>query len=202
MARPTWENSASWAVVKVSAKPPASAHDRPSGTGRRWRSWTTASSAIAPPPTTAMTRSPSVQPVTPGAEADDLAGQLEAGDVGGGAGRGRVEAHHLEAVGGVDPGGADADQDLAGAGRGVGALVPDEFLVDDGVGVHRRSRRPSAGRSARSRARRRRCRAGGAGRCFWSCSSSSFQCASQPGRAGDGEQHGEHLESGSPWPGR
>ena len=57
-ARPHWVNSASWAVENASGNPPASGQLTSRGTGMATRSSTTASSACAPPPTTAMTRSP------------------------------------------------------------------------------------------------------------------------------------------------
>jgi hypothetical protein len=59
-------NSASCAVVNTSGKPPASAHETVSGTGLAVRSWTSASSAWPPPPTSAMTRSPGWWSKTPG----------------------------------------------------------------------------------------------------------------------------------------
>ena len=77
-ARPHWVKSASNAVVYTSGNPPASGHGTPSGTGRRCRSCTTARSAWAPPPTTAMTRSPMANRLVPGPSASDLAGELHA----------------------------------------------------------------------------------------------------------------------------
>ncbi len=74
--------------------------------------------------------------MAPGPSADDLAGQLEAGDVGGRAGRRRVEAGDLQPVGAVEPGGPHRDEHLAGAGHGVGVLAPLERAVDDRDRVH------------------------------------------------------------------
>ena len=61
--------SASWAVVKTSGTPPASVKLRPSGMGMSWRSCTVASSACPPPPTMAITRSPSAKRSAPGPRA-------------------------------------------------------------------------------------------------------------------------------------
>ena len=69
-------------------------------------------------------------------QADHLAGQLHAGDVGRVPGRGGIEAHALHEVGGIDSGSPDRDQDLPGAGFGVGVPEPLEGVPDDGDGVH------------------------------------------------------------------
>ncbi len=61
-----WVNRASWAVVNTSGNPPASSQSSSSGTGRAWRSCTTASWAWPAPPTTAMTRSPAENRRAPG----------------------------------------------------------------------------------------------------------------------------------------
>ena len=114
--------SASCAVVKTSGTPPAAVQSSSSGTGIAARSCTTASSACPPPPTTAITRSPGSKRVDAAPVADDLAGQLEAGDVGRRAGRRGIAAVELEHVGAVEAGGADADEQLAApaaAGRGA-----------------------------------------------------------------------------------
>ena len=57
-------NSASWAVEKASGNPPASAQPTVSGTASACVSSTTARVAWAPPPTTAITRSPGAKRVT------------------------------------------------------------------------------------------------------------------------------------------
>ena len=74
----------------------------------------------------------------PGARShsDHLARQLHAGDVGRVPGRCGIEAHALHEVGGVDAGSPDRDQDLPGAGFGVGVPEPLEGVPDDGDGVH------------------------------------------------------------------
>ena len=56
--------SASWAVQKTSGNPPASGQGSASGTASAWDSSTRATVAWAPPPTTAMTRSPGPNSVT------------------------------------------------------------------------------------------------------------------------------------------
>ena len=56
------------------------------------------------------------------AEGGHLAGELEPGDVGGGAGRRGVGAAALVDVGSVDPRRADAHEHLARAGLGIGVL--------------------------------------------------------------------------------
>ncbi len=63
-ARPHWVNSASWAVENASGNPPASAQPTVSGTASACVSSTTARVAWAPPPTTAITRSPVAKRVT------------------------------------------------------------------------------------------------------------------------------------------
>ena len=153
---PHWVNSASCAVVKTSGKPPASAQPRPAGTGSATRSCTTASSACAPPPTTAITWSPTREARRRRADRDDLACELEAGDVGGRVRRGGVQARALHHVGAVEPRGPHPDEELAVAGLGIGVVAPEHGAVDDRCRVHRATvrvfRRPR--RSARSRTAR------------------------------------------------
>ena len=72
------------------------------------------------------------------AECLDLAGELQARDVGGGAGRRRVGAPPLEHVRAVQAGGADANEHLALAGLGIGAVLHHELPVLDGHCTHRR----------------------------------------------------------------
>ena len=129
-------NSASCAVVKTSGRPPASSVSRRSGTGISCRSWTTASSAWPPPPTIAITRSPTAKRSAPGPSADDLAGELEARDVGRRAGRRRIATAQLHHVGAVQPAPRDAHEHLAGAGDGVGVLAQLDLAVDDRRGPH------------------------------------------------------------------
>lgn len=71
------------------------------------------------------------EPLRPRAEGRDLTGQLETGDVGRRTRRSRVEAPHLEPVGGVDPGGVDLHEHLSGTGYRVGVLLPLEGTVED-----------------------------------------------------------------------
>ena len=84
-----------------------------------WRSCTVASSAWPPPPTIAITRSPSAKR---GArpERGHLAGELQAGNVLRRAGRRRVEPAPLHHVRAVQPGRAHAHEHLARARHGVG----------------------------------------------------------------------------------
>ena len=72
------------------------------------------------------------------AAALDLTGELEARDVRRRAGRRGIGALALEHVGAVEPGGADADENLAGARLGVGMLLDDHLAVADGGGAHGR----------------------------------------------------------------
>src|SRR4051812_11806486 len=74
--------------------------------------------------------------VRPGAARDDLAGELEAGDVLGRARRRRVDAAPLHHVRPVDAGGLDADEDLAGPRLGVGVVLDGQLLVADRDGAH------------------------------------------------------------------
>ena len=73
-----------------------------------------------------------------GAERLDLAGELQARDVGRGAGRRRVGAPPLEHVRPVQARGAHANQQLALAGLGIGALLHHQLPVLNGYGTHRR----------------------------------------------------------------
>jgi hypothetical protein len=79
------------------------------------------------------------EPIGPRAATDDLARELEPGDVRWGAGRRGIQAPALHQVGAVDSGGADADEDLAGAGLGVGVLLDEDLAVADGGGAHGRA---------------------------------------------------------------
>ena len=72
-----------------------------------------------------------------GPAADDLAGQLQPGDVRRRAGRRRVEAALLHHVGAVEAGGAHAHEHLAGAGHRVGVLLDEQLAVADRGGAHR-----------------------------------------------------------------
>jgi hypothetical protein len=66
------------------------------------------------------------EPLRGRAGRDDLAGQLQARDIGRAARRGRVQAVPLEHVGSVDAGRPHRHQHLAGARLGVRALAPFE----------------------------------------------------------------------------
>src|SRR4029079_12385180 len=70
------------------------------------------------------------------AERDDLAGELEPGDVLRRARRGGIHATALHDVGAVDPGGPDADEDLAAARLRVRAVLDEDLLVADRDGAH------------------------------------------------------------------
>ncbi len=89
-ASPAWVKSASCAVVNASGTPPAAVQSSSSGIGMAARSCTSASSPWPPPPTTAITRSPTSKRRALAAERDHLAGQLEPRDVGRHARRRRV----------------------------------------------------------------------------------------------------------------
>jgi hypothetical protein len=62
--------------------------------------------------------------------------QLESRDVRGDTGRRRITASHLREISRVHAGGADSDEELAGAGPGIGMLLELEGAVDDRGGVH------------------------------------------------------------------
>ena len=66
------------------------------------------------------------------------------GNIGRRPGRGRVATGELMQVGAVDPGGPHADEHLAVAGLGIGALLDDDLAVCDGRGVHRDEGYPGA----------------------------------------------------------
>ena len=74
----------------------------------------------------------------PGPARRDLAGELEPGDVLRRPGRRRVVPRALVDVGAVEPGGAHADEDLAGPRLGVRVLGDDDLSVADGGGAHGR----------------------------------------------------------------
>ena len=65
------------------------------------------------------------------AERDDLARELEAGDVGGRAGRRGVEAGALREVGAVEAGAVHAHQHLARPGLRIGTFLDPHLLVGD-----------------------------------------------------------------------
>ncbi len=48
----------------------------------------------------------------------------------------RIVALHLQHVGPVEAGGADADEDLAGLRTGIGVFFDDDGAVADGYGTH------------------------------------------------------------------
>jgi hypothetical protein len=71
------------------------------------------------------------------ADIDDLAGQLEARDVGRRARWGRIAALELEHVGAVEARGADAHEQLAGFRLRVGMLLDGDCTVANRGGPHR-----------------------------------------------------------------
>ena len=71
-----------------------------------------------------------------GAALDDLARQLEPGDVLRRAGRRGIEALELQHVGAVEAGAVDADEQVGVAGDGVGVLLDGDRAVADGGGAH------------------------------------------------------------------
>ena len=150
---PAWVKSASWAVVKTSGTPPAASHSSSSGTGIAVRSWTTASSAWPPPATIDITRSPGSKRWTPGPHRDDLARQLEAGDVLRRAGRRGVAALELHHVGAVEPGAADADEQVGVAGDRIGVLLDGDRPVANRGGAHRRDATSGVARAVRTSSR-------------------------------------------------
>ena len=105
--------------------------------------------ACAPPPTTAMTRSPGAKSVTCRPDGHHLAGELHARDVGGPAGRRWVEAGPLHQVGRVEPGRLHRHQQLGVAGDRVVPLLPVQLAVPDHDGVH--AGHPRRGPSGASR---------------------------------------------------
>ena len=146
---PAWVKSASWAVVNTSGSPPAAGQSSAAGTGISTRSCTTASSACAPPPTIAITRSPTAKRSAPGAEGRDLTRELHAGDVLRRAGRRRIEPAALHHVGAVQSRRAHAHEHLSGARLRVGVLLDHDLLLTDGGGAHRKVIARAASGSAR-----------------------------------------------------
>ena len=121
--------TASWAVVNTSGTPPASGQLRFSGTGISIRSCTTAElrlAAAADDPHHAVARTGSAS--APGPQLDDLAGQLEPGDVLRRARRRGIAAAPLVHVGAVEPGRLDATSTSPGAGVGVRMLLDAQLL--------------------------------------------------------------------------
>ena len=107
------------------------------GDGHRLALVHDASSACPPPPTIAITRSPSAKRSAPGPRADDLAGQLQAGDV-----RRRARAApgrrraRCSMSAPLRPAAAHADEHLAGPGSRVGVVVDEHLAVADRGGAH------------------------------------------------------------------
>ena len=118
--------------MKTSGRPPAAGQSSGSGTGIAARSCTTASSAWPPPPTIAMTRSPSSKRLASGPSAATSPASSSPGMSGGEPGGAGIGALALEHVGAVQARGAHADEELAPAGLRVGALLDDELPVLDG----------------------------------------------------------------------
>ena len=135
-ARPAWVKTASCAVVKTSGKPPAAGQSSASGTGIAARSCTVASSAWPPPPTTAITRSPSSKRVAPGPSAATSPASSRPGMSCGEPGGAGIGALALQHVGAVQPGGAHPDEHLAGAGLGVRMLLDHDRPVPYGRRTH------------------------------------------------------------------
>ena len=116
-------------------RPPAPGQSSASGTGIAPRSCSTASSAWPPPPTIAITRSPSSnRGARP--EAHDLARQLEPGDVLGRARRDRIVPRPLEHVGPVEPGRPHGDQHLSRSWSGIRVILDAQSALFDGHGTH------------------------------------------------------------------
>ena len=114
-------NSASWAVTKTSAAPPArAASPAPRAPAWRPRSCSTASSAWPPPPTIAITRSPSEKRCAPGPSPTTSPASSRPGMSCGRAGRRRIAALALQHVGAVEAGGLHGDQHLSRSGSGIG----------------------------------------------------------------------------------
>ena len=105
------------------------------GTGMASRSWTTASSAWPPPPTTAMTRSPTAKRSAPGPAATTSPASSRPGCPPA-PGRGRVAPGPLHQVGAVDAGRLELHQDLTDARDRVGVISDLDCAIDDGGGAH------------------------------------------------------------------
>ena len=117
---------ASWAVVKISGKPPARPGD---AVGHRDGGALVHHRQLGLPAAAHHRHHPvaAAEPRTPGPTATTSPAELEAGHVGGHTGRRRVEAETLEHVGAVEPGGAHRHEQLAGARAGIGVLAPLEL---------------------------------------------------------------------------
>ena len=120
--------------LREAARLPASRARR--GPASASRSWTTASSAWPPPPTIAITRSPSAKRRRARPEAATSPASSRPGDVLRRAGRRRVEPAPLHHVGAVEAGGAHAHEHLAGAGSRVRVVLDEDLAVADRGGAH------------------------------------------------------------------
>ena len=127
---------ASCAVVKTSGVPPAWGQSSASGTGIAWRSWTRRELGLPAAADDGHDAVALSKRVAPGPSRDDLAGELEPGDVLRRARRGGVHPGALHDVGAVEPGGPDADEDLAAARARVRVVLDDDLLVADRDGAH------------------------------------------------------------------
>ena len=109
----------------------------PSGTGAHCAAGTASSSAWAPPPAMPNTRAPSAGTVDAGAVRDDLARELEPGDVGRRAGRRGVVARELHEIGAVQAGTVHPYEDLTRPRFRIGAgLHPQPGIGGDHQGPH------------------------------------------------------------------
>ena len=129
-------NSASWAVQKTSGTPPAAVQSSSSGIGIATRSCTIASSPCPPPPTIAITPSPTSNRRTSSPIVDDLAGELEPRDVRRRAGRRRIAARELMHVGAVEARRVHADEQLTGLRLGIWMLFDGDLAVANRGGTH------------------------------------------------------------------
>ncbi len=84
-----------------------------------------------------MTRSPIVKRCTPGPQATTSPAISKPGMSAGDPGRRRIEPPLLQQVTAVQTGGTNRDEQLAGAGLGVGVVLQPDLAVDEGDRLHR-----------------------------------------------------------------
>ncbi len=109
---PAWVKSASWAVVKTSGTPPAASQLQLLGHRHRRALVHDRELGLAPTRDDRHDAVARLEALHARAALDHLAGQLQPGDVLGRAGRRRVAALELHHVGAVEPGAADADEQV------------------------------------------------------------------------------------------
>ena len=121
--------SASCAVVNTSGNPPASDQPSPSGTGSATRSWTHARSAWPPPPTTAITASPTANRDVAGPVAITSPASSSPGMSAGASGGAAYRPRRCSMSAPLMPAARTSIEQLSVTGLRIGVLAPRQMTV-------------------------------------------------------------------------